>query len=101
MIDLEKMLHAQKQHSEVFSENFTEGVMAKIRALGNQEFRIISLWQHRVWKVAAACFVGCLISLYALDGTLSVDSVLGLSEYSDIEISQSYNTYSAWDLELN
>ena len=101
MNDLANILKNQNHESEKFSANFTASVMDKISAIANQEIKILSLWQHRIWKVAAACFVGCLISLYALDGTISVDSVLGLSEYSDIEISQSYETYNNWDVELN
>jgi len=101
MNDLVKILEDQKNQSERFSANFTASVMDKIKSLTNQEVKVISMWQSRIWKMAAACFVGCLISLYTLDGTITVDSVLGLSEYSDIEIGQSYETYESWDVEIN
>ena len=101
MNDLENILKSHRQNGPRFDDSFTETVMNKIRSIGSQEIKVISMWQSRLWKVAAACFVGCLLSLYGLDGSLSIDSVLGLSEYSDIEITQSYQTYSAWDVELN
>lgn len=101
MNDLENILKSQREDSPHFDASFTDAVMNKIRSITGQEIKVITLWQSRLWKIAAACFVGCLLSLYALDGSLSVDYVLGLSEYSDIEISQSYQNYSAWDIDIN
>lgn len=97
MENLEHLLKTRGTQRPQFSDKFTASVMAKIKDLGSQQVRVVMMWQSRIWKIAAACFVGCLLSIYALDGNLTVDSVLGLSEYSDVEISQSYQTYSVWD----
>ncbi len=99
MNNLEHILKSHGETKQRFSESFTQTVMDQIKSINTLQVKVISIWQSRVWKLAAACFVGCIISLYALDGTVSVDSILGLSEYSDIEISQSYQTYSVWDAE--
>ena len=99
MNNLDNILKAHGATNERFSDSFTDSVMNQIRNLNASQFKVVTMWQNRVWKIAAACFVGCLISIYALDGTVSVDSILGLSEYSDMEISQSYQTYSVWDAE--
>ncbi|MFT5724017.1 MAG: hypothetical protein ACI9JN_001134 [Bacteroidia bacterium] len=99
MNNLENILSAHSTNPQRFPDGFTESVMKEITGLKSVDTIIFGLWQTRLWKVAAACFVGCLLALYALDGSISVDSVLGLSEYSDIEISQSYQTYEGWDAE--
>lgn len=99
MNNLENILKSHGASNEQFSNSFTENVMNQIKSLTTSQFKVITMWQSRVWKLAAACFVGCIISIYALDGAITVDSILGLSEYSDIEISQSYQTYSDWDAE--
>ncbi len=90
-----------KHHAEdyQFSEGFTDGVMASIAHQQDRGNRQVRLWERGVWTAMAACFVAVLISVYALDGSLSFDSILGLSEHSSSEVSQSIETYDQWDIE--
>jgi hypothetical protein len=97
MNNIENILISHRESQEGFSDGFTKSVMKEIHDMSSSNTMTISLWQNRLWKLAAACFVGCLLSVYASDGLISVDSILGLSEYSDIELTQSYKTYSVWD----
>lgn len=99
MDDLEKLLEKHQSENFEFSGNFCDAIMHTVNKIGLEAPKIIRLWEKRIWATAAACVVGVLISVYALDGTLSLDSVLGLSEHSSIEVSQSIETYNQWSLE--
>jgi hypothetical protein len=100
MDNLERLLEAQKNQTPRFNADFKTVVMEKISDLAGNEVKIIQLWQQRFWRVAAACVVALLVSAYALDGSLTFDSLLGFSEHSDLEIGQSYQTYSNWDIDI-
>ena len=100
MDNLERLLEAQKNQTPTFDSGFKSAVMDQISKIAGSETRIIQLWQKRFTRIAAACVVGILISAYALDGSLTFDSLLGFSEHSDLEIGQSYQTYTNWDIDI-
>ncbi len=100
MNNLERLLEAHKNQTPQFDVDFKTAVMEKISDITGMETKVIQLWQRRFWRVAAACIVALLLSAYALDGSLTFDSLLGFSEHSDLEIGQSYQTYSNWDIDL-
>ncbi|MBO6514923.1 MAG: hypothetical protein JJ975_00040 [Bacteroidia bacterium] len=99
MNNLEHLLSNYSREKHSFPPDFTDGVMSSIGSLSDSS-RIIRLWQKRMFTAVAACLVCVLMSVYVLDGSLSFDSFLGLSEHSSTEISQSIETYSQWDLEV-
>ena len=80
-----------------FSSEFTSSVMAEVGRIDQRETKVIQMWYKRAVGIAAACFVACFITVYGMDGSINMDSVLGLSEYSDSEISQTEAVYNAWD----
>ncbi len=99
MDNLEYLLSEQSKIKHSFSESFTSDVMSSVKKLVRKEIVVLKMWQKRMFQIAAACLVACLVSVYVLDGTISIDSLLGLSEYNDIELSQTYKTYETWEIE--
>lgn len=97
MDNLEHLLSEQKGEYR-FSAGFTDRVMASVQDEGRQQTRVVSMWQKRILRASVACVAALLISVYALDGSLSIDALLGLSEHSALEIGQSMETYNQWDI---
>ena len=100
MDKLENLLSNRGSERPHFVEGFTDSVMQAVMAVQVQGSNLIRLWERRMWVALAACFALALVSVYVLDGSLSFDSVLGLSGHSATEIGESIDTYNQWDLEL-
>ena len=98
MDKLENVLSTYKNENHQFSDDFTAKMMRKIEVEKNHESTPFVQKKLHVWWAAAACVAMVFISIYIGDGSVSVDSLLGLSQYSQSEIGQSVETYSHWDL---
>jgi hypothetical protein len=75
-----KLENQLKDQQYTFSANFAAEVLEGIR----REIIPILLQPRWLFLEIAASVVLCMVSVYLQDGNLSVEAILGLSEYSEM-----------------
>lgn len=67
-----------------FSDSFMDDVVEKSGIESNEQQHLIQFFQifKRIAITGAAAIIALLISIYVIDGTLSSESLFGISEYS-------------------
>ncbi|MFT4523511.1 MAG: hypothetical protein ACI8ZN_002465 [Bacteroidia bacterium] len=90
MDELENNLENQKHR---FDAAFEDAVMNKVLAQKNEPNKLIISLQRYI--TLAACVIVTIFAwqLYAMDGELSYDSMLGLGNSSSIEVQSTANIY--------
>lgn len=82
------MKNELKMRRYKYHDGFVDDVMARIR---NERIMsagyLIQRWQPVIAWGTAACLVLFICALLLAEGNLSSDAVLGLSEFSEIELS--------------
>jgi hypothetical protein len=75
-----KLENQLKEQQYTFSANFATEVLEGIR----REITPIFLQPRSLFLGVAASIVLCMVSVYMQDGNLSVEAILGLSEYNEM-----------------
>lgn len=97
-MEIKDLLEQNKNKTYRFSDGFTNSVMARISAVTP----VVAMWQKRITQIAAACVLILGGFLFAVEGSVTLDAMLGISSYDDVDISATENVYDVWnDIDMN
>lgn len=97
-MEIKDLLKENEHRTYRFADGFTNSVMERIAS----STPILVMWQKRAIQIAAACAILVCAFLQTMEGSISLDAMLGISSYNDAEISATENLYNLWDqIEIN
>ena len=97
-MEIKDLLEQNKNTTYRFSDDFTNSVMARISAVTP----VVAMWQKRITQIAAACVLILGGFLFTVEGSVTLDAMLGISSYNDVDISATENVYDVWnDIDMN
>ena len=97
-MEIKDLLKENEHRTYRFADGFTNSVMERIAS----STPILVMWQKRAIQIAAASTILVCAFLQTIEGSISLDAMLGISYYNDAEISATENLYNLWDqIEIN
>ena len=100
-MEIKDLLQQHGNETYRFSDKFSDSVMFEVEKLHTGTI-VIAMWQRNLIRIAAACIIIVSGALFALEGSVSVDAILGISSYDDSDISISESVYEVWnEIEIN
>jgi len=97
-MEIKDLLKENEHRTYRFTDGFTNSVMERIAS----STPILVMWQKRAIQIAAASTILVCAFLQTIEGSISLDAMLGISSYNDAEISATENLYNLWDqIEIN
>jgi len=97
-MEIKDLLKENEHRTYRFADGFTNSVMERIAS----STPILVMWQKRAIQIAAASTILVCAFLQTIEGSISLDAMLGISSYNDAEISATENLYNLWDqIEIN